>query len=104
MESQAWNTATKGTPERGKFLAADSGYGFLSEQELWDLFRKNDEEAFSVIYRKYFPILFNYGHQFTKDRDLIKDTIQDLFIYLREKRSGLSSTTSVKFYLYRAYK
>lgn len=104
MGSRAWNTAAEKTPGQGEFPAAGSRYDFFPDEELWDRFREHDEEAFSAIYLKYFPVLFNYGHQFTRDRDLIKDTIQDLFIYLREKRSGLSPTTSVKFYLYRAYK
>lgn len=76
----------------------------FSEGELWDLFRNNDEGAFTFIYLKYFPVLYNYGRQFTPDEDLVKDVIQDLFIYLQEKRGGLSATTSIKFYLYKAYR
>lgn len=79
-------------------------FGDISEGELWDLFRNNDSSAFSYIYLKYFPVLYNYGRQFTSDGDLVKDVIQDLFIYLQEKKAGLSATTSIKFYLYKAYR
>jgi RNA polymerase sigma-70 factor (ECF subfamily) len=76
----------------------------MSESDLWELFKNGDAQVFHYIYVKYFPILFNYGHQFTKDRALVKDVIQDLFIYLREKRKILGHTTSIKFYLYKAYR
>ena len=79
-------------------------YQKMPEVNLWDLFRKGDAQAFNYIYVKYFPILFNYGHQFTQDRELVKDVIQDLFIYLKEKRKTLGYTTSIKFYLFKAYR
>jgi RNA polymerase sigma-70 factor (ECF subfamily) len=76
----------------------------ISESDLWDLFKEGDTQVFNFVYVKYFPILINYGHQFTKDRELVKDVIQDLFIYLKEKRKTLGPTTSIKFYLYKAYR
>nr|WKN40118.1 sigma-70 family RNA polymerase sigma factor [Tunicatimonas sp. TK19036] len=76
----------------------------MPESELWDLFRAGDEAAFHYLYITYFPILFTYGHQFTPDRELVKDVIQDLFIYLKEKRHTLGPTTAIKFYLYTAYR
>jgi RNA polymerase sigma-70 factor (ECF subfamily) len=76
----------------------------MPESELWILFRSGDRQVFNFIYIKYFPVLFNYGHQFTQDKELIKDVIQDLFIYLREKGDKLGGTTSIKFYLYKAYR
>lgn len=75
----------------------------LPESDLWELF-KGDVRVFNHVYRKYFPILYHYGHQFTKDKELVKDMIQDLFIYLKEKSKRLGKTTSIKFYLYKAYR
>ena len=75
----------------------------MPESDLWELF-KGDTKAFIHVYSRYFPILYNYGHQFTKDRELVKDVIQDLFIYLKEKSAKLGRTTSIKFYLYKAYR
>lgn len=37
----------------------------------------------------HYKVLFNYGATFTNDRELIKDTLQDLFIHLWEKRETL---------------
>ena len=71
------------------------------DADIWDEFKKGNRDALIYIYKAYFPELFNYGFQFNKDRDLIKDLIQDLFIYLYKKRDSIKTTTSIKFYLFK---
>ncbi|GAB3925784.1 RNA polymerase sigma factor [Larkinella terrae] len=76
----------------------------ITDADLWQQFRGGNQQAFAFLYSRYFPVLYNYGRQFTSDTDLVKDTIQDLFIYLQEKKAGLGEVSSIKFYLYKAYK
>ncbi len=73
-----------------------------NEIQLWNSFRSGGDSAFIKIYEKYFPILYSYGHQFTHDTDLIKDSIQEFFIELRSNRSRLGETTSVKAYFFKS--
>lgn len=73
-----------------------------SEDLIWDRFRAGSEMALTYIYRNYSNQLFNYGAQFTKDRVLLKDCIQDLFVELINRRGKLSPTSSIKFYLMKA--
>ncbi len=68
----------------------------------WKAFKKGDKKAFAVIYRDHVRSLLNYGYKVTSDRRLIEDSIQDLFFELWKNRAGLSDTTSVPFYLFRA--
>ncbi|MBD8488596.1 sigma-70 family RNA polymerase sigma factor [Echinicola sp. CAU 1574] len=75
-----------------------------SEKELWDLFRKGDENAFVIIYKKYANILFNFGCQLTADHSLVKDCLQDFFIYIRQKRERLGPTDAIKPYLFKSFK
>ena len=63
-----------------------------------------NESAFILIYETYFDQLFVYGNQFTRNEDIVKDAIQDLFIALRKNRSRLGRTDSIKFYLYKSLK
>lgn len=79
-------------------------YEHASDEEIWSSFKEGSDTAFEFIYIKYFPVLFNYGRQFSRDQDLIKDIIQDLFIYLQEKKERLSDVSSIKFYLYKSYR
>lgn len=72
------------------------------EIDLWQAFKGGSEEAFIAIYRRYFQLLYAYGHQFTKDTNLVEDCIQELFIELRARRERLKDTNSIKFYLFKA--
>ncbi|PMD95338.1 hypothetical protein BWI97_15055 [Siphonobacter sp. BAB-5405] len=77
----------------------------LSEQEqneLWLRFKTGDAEALGVLARSHFRLLFNYGLQFTKDREFIKDGIQDLFLELWSRREGLRESPFVTIYLLKA--
>ena len=74
------------------------------EDLIWERFKAGSETALTYIYRNYSNQLFNYGIQFTPDRGLLKDCIQDLFEELIKRRERLSSTTSIKFYLMKAFR
>jgi RNA polymerase sigma factor (sigma-70 family) len=76
----------------------------LPDRELWKEFKKGDEEAFSIVFHKYYSYLYNYGSKITSDKDLIKDSIQELFIILWESRERLGDTESVKFYLLKSFR
>lgn len=74
----------------------------LSADQTWLAFKKGSREAFEKIYRGNIRDLLNYGYKVTSDRRLIEDSIQDLFIELWKTRAGLSDTTSIRFYLFKA--
>lgn len=73
---------------------------FKNESLLWISFLSGDNEAYSLIYKTYVQVLFKYGLQFTSDRELIKDCIQDVFEKLHKNRSKLKLTDNIKFYLF----
>ncbi|MBV6647821.1 MAG: sigma-70 family RNA polymerase sigma factor [Cyclobacteriaceae bacterium] len=74
------------------------------EDLIWERFKAGSGTALTHIYRNYSNLLFNYGTQFTNNRALLKDCIQDLFEELIERREKLSSTNSIKFYLMRSFR
>jgi RNA polymerase sigma factor (sigma-70 family) len=76
----------------------------FSEKELWLLFKRGNESAFITIYTRYFDSLFSYGRKLTSNEELLKDLIQDLFIYLRANRSTVGNVESIKFYLFKSLK
>lgn len=77
----------------------NSKFAGCTEAFIWKEYKKGSKEAFVHIYHKYFPVLYNYGHQLTSDKGLIEDCIQELFVDLSKKGKKLSDTTSIKFYL-----
>lgn len=78
--------------------------GKLSDQLLWDAFRRGDESAFSRIYTGYSVMLFHYGCKYSTDKELVRDCLQDLFLYLKKNRLGLGQTNSIKLYLFKAFR
>lgn len=69
------------------------------EQGLWERFRGGDHKAFENLLTTHYRMLFQYGSRFSTDPEFIRDNIQDLFLYLWERRAALSSVESVKPYL-----
>lgn len=76
----------------------------IKEQKLWDAFLEGDDKSLEIIYRRYFDELYNYGNKWLDDISLTEDSIQDLFVKLLRTRKNLSATTSVKYYLFRAFR
>jgi RNA polymerase sigma-70 factor (ECF subfamily) len=76
----------------------------LSDAVLWSIFKQGDEAAFVEIYKTYANRLYNYGVKFCSDKELVKDCLQDFFIYLRKNREKLGDTSSIKFYLFKAFR
>jgi RNA polymerase sigma factor (sigma-70 family) len=70
-----------------------------NEIRLWREFKNGDMAAYATIYKKYFPVLYQYGKKISNDPELVKDSIQDLFIKLWNNRENLNETTSIRYYL-----
>ncbi|MDO6439348.1 sigma-70 family RNA polymerase sigma factor [Cyclobacterium sp. 1_MG-2023] len=76
----------------------------IDDAKLWQQFRGGSETAFIKIYNDNFDILLNYGFQLSRNQELIEDCIQDVFIYLRQKRKSLGPTDCIRFYLMKCMK
>ncbi|AWW31592.1 sigma-70 family RNA polymerase sigma factor [Echinicola strongylocentroti] len=68
-------------------------------EEVWSAFLDGDDEALGCIYAENIDRLYNYGRQFTRNKSLVKDAIQDVFCQLIDDRKKLGIAHSVKAYL-----
>ena len=68
-------------------------------QEVWSRFRSGDQDAFSEIYQKFIDALFAYGCKMTRDRELVKDCIQELFFRIWKNEIDLAQISYLKSYL-----
>ncbi|AEL26693.1 RNA polymerase sigma factor [Cyclobacterium marinum] len=71
---------------------------------LWAEFKGGNEIAFTALYERYIVDLFNYGEIITADKELIEDSIHDLFVELWKKRTSIGQAVSIRYYLYKALK
>lgn len=72
------------------------------EREQWEALTKGDHFALKQLYNRYQNSVFNYARKFTEDQDLIADCIQELFIYLWEKREILTIPDNPRSYILRS--
>lgn len=70
--------------------------------ELWLALKNGSQEALAELYNLYIDELIRYGYRVSRNRELVVDSIQDLFLTLWQSRRSLSETDSVRFYLFRA--
>ena len=90
--------------EFGGILSTDKylRYENLSDQEIWAEYLNEKDDALEYIYIKHVNELFRFGKQIIKNRDLVKDCIQNLFINLKTNRNTSVKVLSIKSYLYKS--
>lgn len=71
----------------------------IPDEELWLLFKSGDKDAFSQIYENNVDSLYNYGMSFAHDDALVRDSIQDLFFEIWNRREYLGGTDNIRYYL-----
>lgn len=74
----------------------------ICDELLWVDFKNGNREAFAVIYHRYCRLLQQTCLTICDDRDLIKDSIHDLFVEIWKNKAGLGLPKSVKAYLLRS--
>ena len=72
--------------------------------EVWSRFRSGNQVAFREIYEEFIDALFSYGCKITRDRELVKDCIQDIFIDLQRLQPNLNHPEYIEFYLFKSLK
>ncbi len=70
-----------------------------NDETLWKGLIMGDKEMFLALYRKYYHSLLFIGLKEIKDASLVKDAIQQQFLYLWEKRETIQEAKNVKSYL-----
>lgn len=74
-----------------------------SDIEIWTSFKQGDRTAFDELFRRYYPTLTLYGSRICDDREILEDSIHDLFIELWQSKSN-PEIQSVKAYFLKALK
>ncbi|ODS80634.1 MAG: hypothetical protein ABS46_13695 [Cytophagaceae bacterium SCN 52-12] len=76
----------------------------ITDEVLWDAYRKADEKAFAELFQRHYRSLLHYGLKFTPDQQQAEDCIQELMIRLWTKRYVVNATESVRYYLLKSYR
>jgi RNA polymerase sigma factor (sigma-70 family) len=76
----------------------------VSDRSLWQRIKAGSELSFSILYKRYSPILYNYAMHSCHDRDIALDCLQELFAAIWSKRQGLSDVYAINTYLFKSFR
>ncbi|GEL09663.1 RNA polymerase sigma-70 factor, ECF subfamily [Flavobacterium glycines] len=62
--------------------------------------QENEEEALTIIYNKYWEVMYLAAYNLVKDRSVCEDIVQEVFISLWQRREKIQIKVSLKSYLY----
>ncbi len=76
----------------------------MKQTQLWQKVVAGDRIAFGIIFRTYYDELFNYGLRFSKDPEVIRDALQELFLKIWKFRETISEIQDVKPYIFKMFR
>jgi RNA polymerase sigma-70 factor (ECF subfamily) len=79
-------------------------YKDCSETELLQLLAAGNKAVFEFIFLKFNADLYRFAFRYTKNKEVAEELVQDVFVYVWNKRAGLQISTSFKSYLFAAVK
>jgi RNA polymerase sigma-70 factor (ECF subfamily) len=71
----------------------------LSEQQLIEGIRAGDSDAFNMMFRSYYSMLYHIARGILRDEGWAEEVVQDVFIKIWESGEKLSINTSLSAYL-----
>ncbi|OGX91794.1 RNA polymerase sigma factor [Hymenobacter coccineus] len=69
---------------------------------LWTDFLAGDERAYERLFLTFYDELYGYGMRLSNDGELVKDSIQNLFQRLWQRRTKLHAVEAVRPYLFKS--
>jgi len=73
---------------------------FLADPEILDMIGQNNEEAFKILYKKYWRLLLKYASTYIDDEYACKEIVQELFVHLHSASPQLRIYSSFSSYLF----
>jgi RNA polymerase sigma-70 factor (ECF subfamily) len=80
-------------------LPAITNNCYHTTDQLWTAIRQGDEKAFELLYNNTALSLTNQAYSILKDRELVKDILQDVFVSLYLRRHELPTDVNIVGYL-----
>lgn len=79
-------------------------HSVFSDQELMELIRKDDHNAFEILYRRHWQKLYQSAFNICRDPEICMDICQEIFIWFWEHRNSVSVISTIPAYLLSAVK
>lgn len=74
----------------------------LPDLEIWAALKSGDRKALGYIYNQNVDHLYRFGYQLSQDKELVRDSIQDIFIAISKEKKCPQQVHSIRSYLFKA--
>lgn len=71
----------------------------IEDSALWREFKSGSQKAFNALVKTHYVHLFRYGSALCFDREIVKDAIQDICVYIWAHRETISEVANVRAYM-----
>jgi RNA polymerase sigma-70 factor (ECF subfamily) len=71
----------------------------LYEKILLEKIRQNDKSAFTIVFSNYYRDLTLFAFNFTKDKDIAEEIVQEVFVKFWENKNVITIESSLKSFL-----
>lgn len=76
-----------------------------TQEEIWlEALSTGEEEAYKVLFTRYYSLLALFAHRYLSDRQRAEDAVHDVILNLYLQKEKFNSIVSLKAYLYNAVK
>lgn len=81
-----------------------SVYSKYPDALLFDLLKKDDQDAYTEIFNRYCKLLINHAYKILQSQDEANDVVQEVFLAIWNRRHELALKGSLSSYLYKSTK
>ncbi len=71
----------------------------MDETAIWERFKSGSEKDFSFLYQHFAPMMLRFGNRVCPDRELVRDSLQQVFLRMWHSRESLATPSNVRSYL-----
>lgn len=82
----------------------NKSYEKIEDAELVALIKNEEIPAYEYLFRTWYTPLFRFCLKFVRIEEIAEELVQEVFIYMWEKRAALELKSSIKSYLFTAVK
>lgn len=72
----------------------------IKDNVLLEKIKKGDKQAYTLLYHRYFNMLYGLSLRYLKDRDMAQDVVQQTFVKLWENHKHIDIKCKLSNYLY----
>lgn len=76
----------------------------ITDEQVLNLLRAGEKKGLELLFQRYYDSLVRFAIPILKDEDMARDTVQEVFVRIWNRRLELQINTQLKAYLYMAVK